>query len=102
MSSPESNIATDALVRQMRDQITDNDVKLIGAINTRLQLVARLREYKEARGVDFVDHTREAWMHQFIQAINKGPLSAEGLREIYDELLALTKRETERRNEQAD
>jgi chorismate mutase len=82
----------------MRDQITDNDVKLIAAINTRLQLVARLREYKEARGVDFVDHTREAWMHQFVQAVNKGPLSAEGLREIYDDVLGLTKRETERRD----
>ena len=101
MSSPESNIATDALVRQMRDQITDNDVKLIGAINARLQLVARLREYKEGRGIAFVDHTREAYMHQFMQAVNKGPLSADGLREIYDDILALTKRETERRDGEA-
>jgi hypothetical protein len=37
-------------------------------------------------------------MHQFVQAVNKGPLSAEGLREIYDDVLGLTKRETERRD----
>lgn len=97
MSDEQSSTAVDALVRQMREQITDNDVKLIGAINTRLQLVARLRDYKEQQGLEFVDHTRESWMHQFMQGINHGPLSAEGLREIYDDVLALTKRETERR-----
>ncbi len=95
MTSSDS-VATDALIRQMRDQITDNDVKLIAAINTRLQLVARLRQYKESHGLDFVDHTREVWMHQYIQGTNRGPLSADGLREIYDEILSLTKRETER------
>jgi len=88
--------AHDALVRQMRDQITDNDIKLVGAINRRLELVARLRAYKAEHGMEFVDHTREVWMHQYMQSINRGPLSADGLREIYEELLELTKRETER------
>ncbi len=88
--------ARDALVRQMREQITDNDVKLVAAINKRLELVARLRGYKADQGMDFVDHTREAWMHQYMQSINRGPLSADGLREIYEEILELTKRETER------
>ena len=95
MSTP-TDPAQDALIRQMRDQITDNDVKLIGAINTRLQLVARLRGYKQEHGLEFVDHTREAWMHHFMQGVNKGPLSAQGLREIYADILELTKRETER------
>lgn len=80
----------------MREQITDNDVRLVAAINTRLTLVARLRALKERHGIEFVDHTREEWMHQYMEAVNRGPLSSEGLHEIYDDLLELTKRETER------
>ncbi len=86
--------AKDALIRQMRDQIVDNDLKLIQAINRRLDLVARLRQYKESQGMPFVDQSREEWMHRFLQGANKGPLSSEGLTEIYGHLLELTKRET--------
>jgi chorismate mutase len=86
----------DAVVRQMRDAIIDTDLKLLTAINSRLQLVARLRAYKAAQGMDFVDPAREEWMHRYLQGANQGPLSAEGLREIYGHLLELTKRETAR------
>ena len=88
--------AQDALVRQMRDQIVDNDVVLVQAVNTRLKLVTRLRAYKQQQGIDFVDLAREQWMHRFLQGTNAGPLSSEGLRELYDHLLELTKRETGR------
>jgi chorismate mutase len=86
----------DAVVRQMRDAIIDTDLKLLTAVNSRLQLVARLRAYKTEQGMDFVDPAREEWMHRYLQGANQGPLSAEGLREIYGHLLELTKRETAR------
>ena len=89
-----SDPAQDALIRQMRDQIVDTDLAVMAAVNRRLQLVARLRAYKEAHGIAFVDASREAWMHRFMQSANTGPLSAEGLTELYDHLLELTKRET--------
>ena len=63
------------------------------AINKRLELVARLKAYKDSRGFDFVDTAREEWMLQDLLRANRGPLSADGLREIYAEVLALTKRE---------
>lgn len=84
----------DAVVRQMRDAIIDTDLTLVQAINSRLVMVARLRAYKQAQGMEFVDQAREDWMHAYLQAANQGPLSAEGLNEIYGHLLALTKRET--------
>ena len=40
-----------------------------------------------------IDPAREAWMVQDLLRANRGPLSADGLREIYAEILALTKRE---------
>jgi len=86
----------DPLIRQLREQISDNDRALVEAINTRLKLVARLKGYKESRGLSFVDPEREEWMLQYLARANRGPLSAEGLREIFEQLLDLTKREVER------
>jgi chorismate mutase len=86
----------DPLIRQLREQISDNDRALVEGINTRLKLVARLKSYKESRGLSFVDPEREEWMLQYLARANRGPLSAEGLREVFEELLDLTKRELER------
>ena len=66
------------------------------AINTRLKLVARLKAYKESRGMSFVDPEREEWMLSYLTRANRGPLSAEGLQEIFGEVLDLTKREIAR------
>ncbi len=86
--------AEDHLIRQMRDQVIDNDLKILQALNARLTLVARLRTFKESRGIDFVAPSREEWMHRYLQGANRGPLSSEGLTEIYEHVLDLTKRET--------
>jgi chorismate mutase/prephenate dehydratase len=86
----------DPFIRQLREQISDNDRALVEGINKRLKLVAQLKSYKESRGLSFVDPEREEWMLQYLARANRGPLSAEGLRELFDEILALTKREVER------
>ncbi len=91
--------ATDPLIRQLREQLSDNDVAIVEAVNARLKLVARLKRVKEERGIDFLDPAREEWMLQYLTRANRGPLSPEGLREIYTELLDLTKREVGRSDE---
>ena len=96
MSGPD---ASDPLIRQLREQLSDNDVRIIEALNARLKLVARLKRVKEERGIDFLDPAREEWMLQYLTQANRGPLSAAGLREIYTELLDLTKREIQRTDE---
>ena len=58
--------------------------------------VASLKRYKEEHGIDFVDLAREEWMLQYLRRFNQGPLSREGLSELYHELLALMKREVMR------
>jgi chorismate mutase len=85
--------AQDPFVRQLREQISDNDRALVNAINKRLELVARLKAYKDSRGYDFVDTAREELMLRDLQRANRGPLSADGLTGLYAEVLALTKRE---------
>ena len=90
----------DPLIRQLREQISDTDRTIVEAINTRLKLVARLKRYKESRGMSFVDPEREEWMLSYLARANRGPLSSDGLKEIFQDLLDLTKREVAR-DEQA-
>lgn len=96
MTGPDTS---DPLIRQLREQISDNDVAIVEALNARLKLVARLKRVKEERGIDFLDPAREEWMLQYLTRANRGPLSPEGLREIYTELLDLSKREVARGEE---
>jgi len=83
----------DPVIKQFREQISDNDLKIVDALNKRLKLVAQLKTYKDERGVDFYDPEREEWMFTFVTRANRGPLSSEGLREIYEHILTLTKAE---------
>jgi chorismate mutase len=92
MTEPEQ----DPLIRQLREQISDTDRSIVEAINKRLKLVARLKDYKAQRGLDFVDLQREEWMLQYLARANRGPLSSDGLQEIFAEILDLTKREVAR------
>ena len=91
--SADVSSAADAFVRDVRRQISDLDSGLVELVNKRLQLVAKLKRYKEEHGIGFVDLAREEWMLQYLQRANRGPLSAEGLSELYHELLDLMKRE---------
>jgi chorismate mutase len=83
----------DPLIRQLREQLSDVDRGIVDAINSRLKIVARLKRYKESQGIEFVDPEREEWMFSYLSRANRGPLTAEGLREIYGAILDLTKRE---------
>jgi len=86
----------DPLIKQLRQQISDTDRSIVDAINARLKLVARIKSYKESRGIDFIDPEREEWMLQYLTRANRGPLSQAGLKELFEEVLDLTKREVQR------
>lgn len=83
----------DPVITQFRDQISDNDLKIVDAVNKRLKLVNQLKTYKEQHGVEFYDPAREEWMLTFLARANKGPLSNDGLRDLFTQILALTKQE---------
>jgi 3-deoxy-7-phosphoheptulonate synthase / chorismate mutase len=89
----------DPLIKQLRQQISDTDRSIVDAFNARLRLVARLKGYKESRGMDFLDPEREEWMLQYLTRANRGPLSHDGLKELFEEILDLTKREVRRGEE---
>jgi chorismate mutase len=87
----DTETATD--LEALRAQVTDVDRRLIALVNERLELVRRIWEHKRRHGLDRVDPERERWLFETLAAANAGPLTDEGLRELYAEVLALTKRE---------
>ena len=84
---------SDDIVNGLRDEITAIDRELLALVNRRIDTVAQLKRHKDEHGIAFVDPDREARMIAERIAENAGPLSEEGLRAFYAELLALTKRE---------
>jgi chorismate mutase len=81
----------------MRARIDELDRRIVAAVNARLQAVAELWRLKAELGVERIDPDRERLLREALARANGGPLTAEGLDELVTELLALTKRELERR-----
>jgi chorismate mutase len=92
-----SDTTQDPVIKQLRDQISDNDLKILDGINKRIKLVGQLWEYKRSKGLEVYAPGQEEWLLTFASRANKGPLTSDGLREIYRELLDLTKRELDGR-----
>jgi chorismate mutase len=84
---------SDAAIHRLREQIAERDRSILDAVNARLQLVAELKRHKEVEGIDFLDPDQEERLLRALERANAGPLSPEGLRQLFDEILALTKRE---------
>lgn len=85
--------STDPIIRQYREQISDNDLKILEALNKRVKLVKTLKDYKESQGLSFYDATQEDWVITYLCRANRGPLSNESLREIFSLILQLAKKE---------
>jgi chorismate mutase len=83
----------DPVIRNYREKISDNDLKILEALNKRLGLVKSLKDYKEAHGLSFYDAAQEDWVITYLCRANRGPLSNEGLREMYGVILQCIKRE---------
>ena len=83
----------DQQIQELRAQISDNDRAIVKALNKRVELVARLKRHKEAQGIAFVDPQQEEAVLRDLARANRGPLSQDGLRGLYRQIIDLTKRE---------
>jgi chorismate mutase len=88
---------TDPEVQRLRDEISRVDGSILEAVNARVELVARLKAHKESLGLGFVDPDRERELLDRLVGESGGPLTEDGVRELFREVLALTKREVEGR-----
>jgi chorismate mutase len=88
-------MSSDQNVERVRAELSRHDRAILDAVNARLRLVAELKRYKDEAGIPFVDADQERRLLDRLAATNTGPLSEEGVRELFTTILALTKRELE-------
>jgi chorismate mutase/prephenate dehydratase len=81
------------IVRHHREQIAELDLKILEALNQRIHLVRKLKDYKEVHGLSFHDAAQEERVITRLSQANQGPLSDEGLIEIFRFILEAIKRE---------
>jgi chorismate mutase len=92
VTSPE----IDPVVKQFRDQICDNDLKIIELINKRVKLVTKVWDYKRAQEQAVYAPAQEEWLLTYAARANKGPLSGDALHEIYRHIIEVTQHEARR------
>jgi chorismate mutase len=86
-------MTADAVVTELRAEITAIDRELVAAVNRRLEVVRRLHDHKLASGIPIRDLGRENEMLALLSGENEGPLSQSGLADFYGHVLDLTRRE---------
>jgi chorismate mutase len=83
----------DPVVQTFRSEIAALDARLLATVNERIAVVAQLHRYKQAQGIPVRDQAREEEMLNYLATINAGPLSRDGLAELYGFVLDLARRE---------
>ncbi|HZT86187.1 MAG TPA: prephenate dehydrogenase/arogenate dehydrogenase family protein [Gaiellaceae bacterium] len=77
----------------LRDEISQLDRRLLELLNRRLELVAAVRDYKDAAGERWIDPERESGLLQGLVQANTGPLTERGVRSIFGAILDVLKQE---------
>jgi chorismate mutase len=83
-------------LQDLRARIDAVDARILASVNERLGLVESLWQLKADRGIDRLDPGREQEIRDALHAVNSGPLGDEGVDELVDAILLLTKREQQR------
>jgi len=81
------------VITEAREAIDGVDLELLDAVNRRLELVRQLHQHKLATGLPLRDPGREDSLIGRLQEANGGPLSAEGVAELFHSVLDLIRRE---------
>jgi chorismate mutase/prephenate dehydratase len=94
-----ARLSQDPVIQAYRDQISSIDLKILEALNERIALVKRLKDHKESLGLGFHDADQEARVIRNLRQANRGPLSEEGLLELFRLIMECTKRDAARLGE---
>jgi chorismate mutase len=91
----------DPVVASYRERISAADDELLAAVNHRLQLVSELHAHKRRHGYPLFDGAREQDVVARAVERNPGPLSDQGVSDLYALLLPLCTAEAGRLGEEA-
>jgi chorismate mutase/prephenate dehydratase len=85
----------DPVIRQFREKISDNDLKVVELLNKRVKLVTQLWQYKRQQEMDVYEPAREDWLLTYVTRANNGPLSGDALADLYRRIIDVTKQEAQ-------
>jgi chorismate mutase len=88
--------ADDQTLAGLRAQIEEADREILAAFLRRLAVARQVRRHKEEHGYVFVDAGREEELLEHWIAAADGTLPDETVRELFETVLALSKREAAR------
>jgi prephenate dehydrogenase len=80
-------------LEELRSEISELDRRMLELLNRRLELVASVRDYKDAAGERWIDPEREAELVQALVEANPGPFSERGVRSVFAAVLDVLKQE---------
>jgi len=86
-------VTDDLELQRLRQQIAAADEEILELVNRRVELVREIRAHKEEQGLPFVDAAQEDRLLARLRELNRGPLSAEGVDQLFREILAVVKDE---------
>jgi len=90
----------DPVLASYRERISAADDRVLAAVNDRLRLVSELHAHKRRSGLPLFDGAREQDVVAGAIARNGGPLSDDGVRQLYALLLPLCTAEAARLGEE--
>jgi chorismate mutase len=90
------SVESDPVIKQFREKISDNDLKLVELLNKRIKLVGQLWQYKREREIDVYAPAQEDWLITYVSRANKGPIARDALHEIYRHVIEVTQHEARR------
>lgn len=90
-------VAVDAELVRLRSEVSSTDHAILELVIERVDLVRHIWERKLGRQITLLDPAREAELLRELRAANDDRLSTAALADFHAALLAITKRELERR-----
>ena len=72
----------------LRQAIDEIDEKIMGLVNQRLSLAKQVGDYKKQGGIQITDSDREKEIMNRLLEKNKGPMSDNGLHNIFGAIIA--------------
>lgn len=88
----EAPVSDDPILTARRAEIAALDLRILEAVNARIEAVRALKAHKEARGLAFQDPDQERRLLDRLCAENPGPLPEQGLKDLFSLILAWTKK----------
>lgn len=76
-----------ASLGELRTKIDKIDAKIVELLNDRARLAEEIGEFKLSIGLDAYSPEREAEVMRNVMGENKGPLSAQQMRRLYERII---------------